>query len=101
MSLKRNRKSKNIPKLAKKSDDLVLDGQQRLTAIYYAIKAPDVNLPRKKQPYRYFVNINALLDDTKPSDEIVATAVCGPPTETSASVPIGHTFPSLDIISNS
>jgi hypothetical protein len=58
------------PKLSKKSD-LVLDGQQRLTAIYYAIKAPDVNLPRKTQPYRYFVNINALLDDTKPSDEIV------------------------------
>lgn len=34
---------------------IVLDGQQRLTAIYYAFLAPDVPLPNRSNRFFYFV----------------------------------------------
>lgn len=40
---------------------IVLDGQQRLTAIYYAFFNPGKNFPRRKGPIAYFVKIDALL----------------------------------------
>ena len=49
----------------------VLDGQQRITAIYYAVKAPKIGLPNTIKPYVFFVDINALLDPTSHSSEIV------------------------------
>ena len=51
--------------------DLILDGQQRITAICYAVMAPDLPLPNMDVPYEFFVNINALLDPLEDSSEIV------------------------------
>lgn len=42
---------------------IVLDGQQRLTAIYYAFFQPSLSFPRRAKPIVYFLNINALLDE--------------------------------------
>ena len=42
---------------------IVLDGQQRLTAIHYALFNPGVNFPRRKTPIAFFVRIDALLDE--------------------------------------
>ena len=53
------------------SPDLILDGQQRITAIYYAVKAPQKNLPNTEKPYEFFLNINALLDPSRDSSEII------------------------------
>ena len=51
---------------------LILDGQQRMTAIYYALAAPDhVNPHQKQEPYRFFVNVKALLDKSCDSNDIV------------------------------
>ncbi len=54
-----------------KNADYILDGQQRITAIYYAVKAPKIGLPNTIKPYVFFVNINALLDPRSHSSEIV------------------------------
>lgn len=51
--------------------DLILDGQQRITAIYYAVKAPQLPLPSTENPYEFFLNINALLDTSRDSSEII------------------------------
>ena len=51
--------------------DLILDGQQRITAIYYATKAPLEPLPNTDMPYEFFLNINALLDPSRDSSEII------------------------------
>ena len=51
--------------------DLILDGQQRITAIYYAVKAPNISLPNTDNPYEFFLNINALLDHERDSSEII------------------------------
>ena len=50
---------------------LVLDGQQRITAIYYAVKAPKISLPNTDLPYKFFLNLNALLDPLRDSSEII------------------------------
>jgi len=51
--------------------ELILDGQQRITAVYYAVKAPQKNLPNTERPYEFFLNINALLDPSRDSSEII------------------------------
>ena len=40
---------------------IVLDGQQRLTALHYAIFAPMVPLPQKKSRYLYFIQIDRFM----------------------------------------
>ena len=42
---------------------IVLDGQQRLTAIYYAFFNPGKSFPRRKNPIAFWVNINNLLEE--------------------------------------
>jgi len=42
---------------------IVLDGQQRLTALYYAILAPDVNLPNRKSKAVYFIKIDKFMNE--------------------------------------
>ncbi|MBK8080633.1 MAG: DUF262 domain-containing protein [Saprospiraceae bacterium] len=42
---------------------IVLDGQQRLTAIYYAFFQPEMKFPRRAKPMVYFLNIQNLLED--------------------------------------
>ena len=51
-------------------DLLVLDGQQRLSSLIYALTAPDLSLKDSSQRRWYFVNLDALLADPE-DDEIV------------------------------
>jgi len=47
----------------KRFDHIVLDGQQRLSALFYAFFAPDVVFPRRKSKFYYVVHIEKLLDE--------------------------------------
>jgi len=42
-------------------DHIVLDGQQRLSALYYAFFAPDVKFPKRKSKFYYYFKIDKLL----------------------------------------
>ncbi|MYA07351.1 MAG: DUF262 domain-containing protein [Holophagales bacterium] len=44
-------------------DIIVLDGQQRLTAIHYAIAAPDVPPPVRHNRYLYFIRLDAFQEE--------------------------------------
>lgn len=46
-----------------KPEYIVLDGQQRLTAIYYAFLAPDVPLPNRSNRFFYFVRVDKLMQE--------------------------------------
>ena len=46
---------------SKKPEYIVLDGQQRLTAMYYAFLAPDIPLPTRVNRYYYFVRIDRFM----------------------------------------
>jgi hypothetical protein len=46
---------------AGKPEFIVLDGQQRLTAIYYAFLAPDVPLPNRTNRFIYFVYVDRFM----------------------------------------
>jgi hypothetical protein len=50
---------------------LVLDGQQRLTSLIYALTAPDLGLKNSKRPRRFFVDLDALVADADSDDIIV------------------------------
>jgi len=39
-----------------KSDSIILDGQQRITSLYYAIKAPSFNIKYSKKRLFYYIN---------------------------------------------
>jgi hypothetical protein len=39
----------------------VLDGQQRISAVYYAFQHPNLPLPSSKRPYRFFLKLDKLL----------------------------------------
>ena len=41
---------------------MVLDGQQRLTSIYYALYGPEINLKSTSYPYRFFLDARAAVD---------------------------------------
>jgi hypothetical protein len=45
------------------SEYIVLDGQQRLTAIYYSFIAPDVSLPSRKDRCFYFVKVDKFMNE--------------------------------------
>lgn len=40
---------------------IVLDGQQRLTALHYAFFQPDKEFPNRKKPFVFFLNVRSLL----------------------------------------
>jgi len=44
-------------------EHIVLDGQQRLTALYYAFVAPDVALPSRVNRAVYFVHVDKFMDE--------------------------------------
>lgn len=48
---------------------IVLDGQQRLTAMYYAFLAPEVSVPSRQNRFLYFIRVDQLWErlTTKPS----------------------------------
>jgi len=41
---------------------LVLDGQQRITSVFYALCAPDIPLRYSKHPYRFYLRLEPLLE---------------------------------------
>ena len=43
-------------------DKMVLDGQQRITSIYYALYGPDISLKSTSYPYRFFLDTKAAVD---------------------------------------
>ena len=51
-------------------DHLVLDGQQRLTSLLYALHAPDLPLKNSKNPRKYFIDLHLLHEDPD-NDSIV------------------------------
>lgn len=55
-----------------KVDYIILDGQQRMTALYYAIKAPDFGLKGSvtKRCY-YFLDLRAFIEDGSREDVVV------------------------------
>jgi hypothetical protein len=44
-------------------EHIVLDGQQRLTAMYYAFLAPKVAAPRRVNRYLYFIRVNKFMEE--------------------------------------
>ena len=42
---------------------IVLDGQQRLTAMYYAFFAPDVPAPSRQNRFLYFIRVDRFMDE--------------------------------------
>lgn len=46
-----------------KPEYIVLDGQQRLTAIYYAFVAPNVRLPNRKSRAVYFLHVDKFMQE--------------------------------------
>lgn len=44
-------------------EHIVLDGQQRLTAMYYTFVAPDVRLPNRSNRYLYFIRVDKFMEE--------------------------------------
>lgn len=44
-------------------EHIVLDGQQRLTAMYYAFLAPDVPVPNRANRFFYFIRVDRFMDE--------------------------------------
>lgn len=44
-------------------EHIVLDGQQRLTAMYYAFVAPDIPVPGRAHRYLYFIHVDRFMDE--------------------------------------
>ena len=43
------------------AEKMILDGQQRLTSVHYALYGPDIRLKNTSYPYRFFLNTEAAL----------------------------------------
>lgn len=46
-----------------KPEHIVLDGQQRLTAMYYCFLAPDIALPGRANRFLYFIRVDRFMDE--------------------------------------
>ena len=44
--------------------DIVLDGQQRLTAMYYAFMAPNKPAPSRRNRFLYFIRVDRFMDES-------------------------------------
>lgn len=44
-------------------EHIVLDGQQRLTAMYYAFMSPDAPAPRRKNRFFYFIQVDKFIEE--------------------------------------
>ncbi|MGI8911228.1 MAG: GmrSD restriction endonuclease domain-containing protein, partial [Rubrobacteraceae bacterium] len=53
-------------------DDLVLDGQQRITALHYAFAAPNHPLRDTNHPYRFFLRLYRL-EDIEDGDDLIVS----------------------------
>lgn len=43
-------------------ETMILDGQQRLTSLNYAISAPDIPLRSTRYPYRFFISLDSVVN---------------------------------------
>lgn len=50
------------PNFKMKPSILILDGQQRISSLFYAMYSPDIPLRNATNPYAFFINIRALVD---------------------------------------
>jgi hypothetical protein len=63
---------------AKPSEDsrtqsIILDGQQRMTSLYYAIKSPSISTRRIRKPVYYYIDFNTFFSDTnREKDYVIA-----------------------------
>ncbi|MCM8792800.1 MAG: DUF262 domain-containing protein [Candidatus Omnitrophica bacterium] len=48
------------PNIEAKPNIIILDGQQRLTSLFYAIYVPNIPLKNTTKPYKFFINLNKL-----------------------------------------
>ena len=60
----------NIQSLVK----IILDGQQRTTALFYALYEPNIPLRNRKNPYRFYIDIEKVLSG-EPDDSVIAVNV--------------------------
>ena len=51
------------PKIDAKPTILILDGQQRLTALFYAVYSPNIPLRFTERPYSFFIDLQKLSED--------------------------------------
>jgi len=52
-------------------DRAILDGQQRLSSLYYAIYNPEKKFPNRKTYYRFFLDLNMVLNEDEKFEESV------------------------------
>jgi len=50
-------------KFVKKPEILILDGQQRLTSLFYTLYSPDIPLKNTANPYTFFLDLEELSND--------------------------------------
>lgn len=56
-----------------RAQSIILDGQQRMTSLYYAIKAPGKSTRRIKKPVYYYIDFNTFFSDkNREKDYVVA-----------------------------
>uniref|UniRef100_A0A7C3SN60 DUF262 domain-containing protein n=1 Tax=Dictyoglomus turgidum TaxID=513050 RepID=A0A7C3SN60_9BACT len=53
---------------------ILLDGQQRTTALFYALHEIDIPLKGRKSPYRFFIDLEQALND-KWDDAVIAVSI--------------------------
>jgi hypothetical protein len=51
------------PKIEANPNIIILDGQQRLTSLFYAIYSPDIPLKYTERPYVFFIDLQKLAED--------------------------------------
>lgn len=61
----------DIPYENLKGDEIVIDGQQRITSLYYAIKAPDKKKDLKKHPGYFYINFNSYFQNDDEGETIL------------------------------
>ena len=50
---------------------IILDGQQRMTSLFYAIKAPGVPTPRIPKPVYFYINFGAFFNEADATKDII------------------------------
>jgi len=73
-------KGADIKKEEMRPTHIILDGQQRLTSIYYAIKAPGFNLSKSNTPLYFYVNFANILKKNQNGEiiEVLSQKIDGP-----------------------
>lgn len=57
---------------------LVLDGQQRITSVFYALYEPEIPLRNSRKPHRFYLRLDALMDGN-PDDAVYGISLADKP----------------------